>query len=61
VRNYRLHARASAERMTVVQYANNRVAREARADFFGLSIEVLGRNGAGAPKHSKASSEGGSR
>lgn len=53
IRNYRLHARASAERVTVVQYASNRIAREARADFFGLSIEVLGRNGNTPPKHSK--------
>ena len=61
IRNYRLHARASAEGVTVVQYANTRVAREARADFFGLSIEVLGRKKVSAPRHSKvAASKGGS-
>jgi chromosome partitioning protein len=57
IRNYRLHARASAERMTVVQYANNRVAREARTDFLNLGLEVLGRNRAGASRHSKGADE----
>ncbi len=52
IRNYRLHARASAERMTVVNYSNNRVAREARSDFLRLGLEVLGRNGVGEPRHS---------
>jgi chromosome partitioning protein len=64
IRNYRLHARASAERVTVVQYANNRISREARADFFGLGIEVLGYNANGVPRHSKkveAALEGGAR
>ena len=53
IRNYRLHARASAERMTVVNYANNRVAREARADFLHLGLEVLSRNGSGQARHSR--------
>jgi chromosome partitioning protein len=50
IRNYRLHARASAARVTVVQYANNRIAREARTDFLNLGIEVLSLGGNGA-KH----------
>lgn len=42
IRHYKLHTRASAEGVTVVQYAKNRVALEARQDFFRLALEVLG-------------------
>lgn len=45
VRHYKLHARASAEGVTVVQFPKNRVALEARQDFFRLALEVLGNNG----------------
>lgn len=50
VRHYKLHTRAPAEGVTVVQYAKNRVALEARQDFFRLALEVLGSNGQ-PPKH----------
>jgi chromosome partitioning protein len=45
IRHYKLHTRSSAEGITVVQYAKNRVALEARQDFFRLALEVLGVNG----------------
>jgi chromosome partitioning protein len=51
IRHYKLHTRASAEGVTVVQYAKNRVALEARQDFFKLALEVLGNDGR-APRHS---------
>jgi chromosome partitioning protein len=50
IRHYKLHTRASAEGVTVVQYAKNRVALEARQDFFKLALEVLGSQG-GTPRH----------
>ena len=50
IRHYKLHTRASAEGVTVVQYAKNRVALEARQDFFRLALEVLG-SGADGPRH----------
>ncbi|WP_245645966.1 ParA family protein [Pseudonocardia acaciae] len=52
IRHYKLHARAAAEGVTVVQYAKNRVALEARQDFFRLALEVLGGRG-GPAKHAK--------
>lgn len=52
MRHYKLHARASAEGVTVVQYAKNWVALEARQDFFKLALEVLGSDG-GPPKHAQ--------
>lgn len=52
IRHYKLHTRAAAEGVTVVQYAKNRVALEARQDFFRLALEVLGSNG-GGPKHAR--------
>lgn len=52
IRHYKLHTRAAAEGVTVVQYAKNRVALEARQDFFRLALEVLGNSG-GPPKHSR--------
>jgi chromosome partitioning protein len=42
IRHYKLHTRASAEGVTVVQYAKNRTALEARQDFLSLALEVLG-------------------
>ncbi|MEQ3552612.1 ParA family protein [Pseudonocardia nematodicida] len=51
IRHYKLHTRASAEGVTVVQYAKNRTALEARQDFFRLALEVLGSRGQG-PRHS---------
>ncbi|MDN5750822.1 MAG: ParA family protein [Pseudonocardia sp.] len=45
IRHYKLHARAAAEGVTVVQYARNRVALEARQDFFRVALEVLGNDG----------------
>lgn len=54
LRHYKLHTRASAEGVTVVQYARDRVALEARADFLGLALEVLGDNGQ-PPRHSGVS------
>lgn len=45
IRHYKLHARASVQGVTVVQYARNRVALEARQDFFKLGLEVLGADG----------------
>jgi len=52
IRHYKLHARAAAEGVTAVQYPKNRVAMEARQDFFKLALEVLGTNG-GPPKHAR--------
>lgn len=52
IRHYKLHARASAEGVTVVQYAKNRVALEARQDFFKLALEVLGSDSRG-PRHAQ--------
>jgi chromosome partitioning protein len=46
IRRYKLHTRASAEGMVVTQYPRNRVALEARHDFFRLALE-LGYGGAG--------------
>ena len=52
IRHYKLHARAAAEGVTVVQYAKNRVALEARQDFFKLALEVLGAAN-GEPRHAR--------
>lgn len=56
IRHYKLHTRAPAGGLTVVGYAANRVAMEARKDFlkFGLEVMALGN---GAPRH--ALEEGG--
>lgn len=54
IRKYKLHARAAAEGVTVVDYANNRVAREARADFLHLGVEVLAGNNSGQSRHALA-------
>jgi len=45
IRRYKIHTRASAEGLVVTQYPKNRVAMEAREDFFRLALE-LGYGGA---------------
>jgi chromosome partitioning protein len=40
IRRYKLHSRASAEGLVVTQYPRNRVAMEAREDFFRLALEM---------------------
>ncbi|WTU05833.1 ParA family protein (plasmid) [Kitasatospora sp. NBC_00070] len=40
VRRYKLHTRASAEGKVVTQYQRNRIAMEAREDFFRLALEL---------------------
>jgi len=46
IRRYKIHTRASLEGQVVTQYPKNRVAMEAREDFFKLALE-LGYGGAG--------------
>ncbi|GAA4992123.1 chromosome partitioning protein [Nonomuraea thailandensis] len=48
VRHYKVHTRASAEGIVVTQYAKNRVAMEAREDFYRLALEFQQRTGADA-------------
>jgi chromosome partitioning protein len=40
IRRYKIHTRASAEGRVVTQYPKNRVAMEAREDFFRLALEL---------------------
>lgn len=40
IRHYKVHVRAAAEGQVVTQYAKNRVAMEAREDFFRLALEL---------------------
>jgi chromosome partitioning protein len=40
VRRYKVHTRASADGLVVTQYPKNRVAMEAREDFFRLALEL---------------------
>lgn len=40
IRRYKLHSRASADGLVVTQYPKNRVAMEAREDFFRLALEL---------------------
>lgn len=40
LRRYKVHTRASVEGKVVTQYAKNRVAMEAREDFFSLALEL---------------------
>ena len=53
VRRYKIHTRASADGLVVTQYPKNRVAMEAREDFFRLALELgyggrgTGQNGGG--------------
>lgn len=48
VRRYKLHTRASADGLVVTQYPKNRLAMEAREDFFRLALE-LGLGGVTVP------------
>ncbi|MER5440892.1 ParA family protein [Streptomyces sp. NPDC002790] len=52
VRHYKLHTRASADGLVVTQYGANRVALQAREDFFRLALEV-GLAAIPAPARSK--------
>lgn len=55
IRRYKLHTRASADGMVVTQYPKNRVAMEAREDFFRLALELgLG----GTPAHAATATAG---
>jgi len=58
VRRYKVHTRASADGLVVTQYPKNRVAMEAREDFFRLALE-LGLGGTGIPAPAIAASAGG--
>lgn len=40
VRRYKIHTRASADGLVVTQYPRNRVAMEAREDFYQLALEL---------------------
>ena len=40
IRRYKVHTRASADGLVVTQYPKNRVAMEAREDFFRLALEL---------------------
>ena len=41
VRHYKLHARASADGQVVTEYPANRVALQAREDFYKLALELI--------------------
>jgi chromosome partitioning protein len=45
IRRYKIHTRASADGMVVTQYPANRIAMQAREDFYRLALE-LGYGGA---------------
>ena len=51
IRHYKLHSRASADGMTVVQYPTDQRSMQARQDFFKLALEVTGSLMGGASKH----------
>lgn len=40
IRHYKVHTRAALEGMVVTQYKKNRVAMEAREDFYQLAVEI---------------------
>jgi chromosome partitioning protein len=40
IRHYKLHARASADGQLVTEYPANRVALQAREDFYQLALEL---------------------
>jgi chromosome partitioning protein len=40
IRHYKLHARAAVEGLVVTQYKKNRIAMEAREDFYRLAMEI---------------------
>jgi chromosome partitioning protein len=46
IRHYKLHARASADGMVVTEYPLNRVALQAREDFYKLALELNAGGGA---------------
>lgn len=50
IRHYKLHTRAYAGGLTVVAYPKNRVAMEARQDFFKFGLEILAFDGS-SPRH----------
>ena len=50
IRHYKLHTRAPAGGLTVVNYAKNRVAMEARTDFLRFGLELLALD-ATEPRH----------
>ena len=50
IRHYKLHTRAPGGGLTVVSYAKNKVAMEARTDFFRFAVELLALSGS-EPKH----------
>jgi chromosome partitioning protein len=53
IRRYKIHTRASADGMVVTQYPKNRVAMEAREDFFRLALELgYGGNSPALPHQS---------
>jgi chromosome partitioning protein len=51
IRRYKIHTRASAEGLVVTQYPKNRVAMEAREDFFRLALELGYGGTASASRH----------
>lgn len=57
IRHYKLHTRAPAGGLTVVAYAANRVAREARQDFLKFGIEVMALDGT-EPRHALVEDSG---
>lgn len=59
IRHYRLHVRAPALGLTVISYANNRVAMAARQDFLKFGIEVISWGAETGPRHAAADSAGG--
>ena len=40
IRHYKLHTRASADGLVVTEYPANRVALQAREDFYRLALEL---------------------
>ena len=40
IRHYKLHARASADGQVVTEYPTNRVALQAREDFYKFALEL---------------------
>jgi chromosome partitioning protein len=42
IRHYKLHSRASADGLVVTEYPTNRVALQAREDFYKFALEVIG-------------------
>ena len=46
IRHYKLHSRASADGQVVTEYPANRVALQAREDFYRLALEVVSMGGA---------------